>query len=225
MNPGIKMEDSVLTPELPEKQPPFIFRSQGESWELVFQGKKILMHHTNGLSFIHHLLRNPNKEILAIDLYNLGRRPQISGTGKVMSKLSAEEMEEMNQNPSGFTEGPELLDSAAKENYRQKFLDLKAELEEADANNDLGKKEALQKQIEALKEHISAVMGLRGKNRKASGQLGNARSNVTQQINSSLKKINTHHPELGQHLTNTIKTGIFCSYMSDPVSSIAWVFE
>jgi non-specific serine/threonine protein kinase len=49
-----------------------------------------------------------------------------------------------------------------------------------------------------------------------------ARSVVTKRIKGAAKKIEAHHPALGYHLSTTVRTGAFCSYMPDPERPIAW---
>jgi hypothetical protein len=49
-----------------------------------------------------------------------------------------------------------------------------------------------------------------------------ARSVVTKRIKDAVKKIEAYHPALGHHLSTSIKTGAFCTYMPDPERPLAW---
>ena len=49
-----------------------------------------------------------------------------------------------------------------------------------------------------------------------------ARVNVTRAISIALKRIAAHHPELGQHLKNTVATGRMCAYRPDTRLPIEW---
>ena len=40
--------------------------------------------------------------------------------------------------------------------------------------------------------------------------------NITRAIKLALRRINEHHPVLGQHLATTLKTGAYCSYTPNP---------
>lgn len=39
---------------------------------------------------------------------------------------------------------------------------------------------------------------------------------------TGLERIAEHSPELGRHLTTTVRTGTFCSYLPDPLSPVSW---
>jgi hypothetical protein len=47
-----------------------------------------------------------------------------------------------------------------------------------------------------------------------------ARSAVTWRIRKAIKKIEAVNPSLGKHLSNSVKTGLFCSY--HPELSMDW---
>jgi hypothetical protein len=49
-----------------------------------------------------------------------------------------------------------------------------------------------------------------------------ARVNVTRAIVSVLRRIEQHHPALGEHLAATVRTGAFCSYTPDPRVRVEW---
>ena len=49
-----------------------------------------------------------------------------------------------------------------------------------------------------------------------------ARVNVTRATDDAIRRISAHHPELGEHLSVTIRTGVFCSYTPDPRLPVQW---
>jgi len=53
--------------------------------------------------------------------------------------------------------------------------------------------------------------------------LERARLAVTKAIKAALARIDAAHPELGRHLTATVRRGYACVYLPDPRSLIAWV--
>ena len=57
---------------------------------------------------------------------------------------------------------------------------------------------------------------------KAASPAERARVNVTRRLKAAIKKISQGHPELGQHLTSTIKTGAYCCYTPDARLPIRW---
>jgi hypothetical protein len=52
-----------------------------------------------------------------------------------------------------------------------------------------------------------------------------ARLRVTQSIKAALKKIESHDPSLGHHLSTCIRTGHLCAYVPDPSRRVAWVLR
>ena len=75
-------------------------------------------------------------------------------------------------------------------------------------------------ELDAVIDELAKAMGLQGRYRKMSDTAERARSAVTWRIRSAIKKINAAHPRLGQHLSNSIRTGNFCVY--SPESAIEW---
>jgi hypothetical protein len=48
--------------------------------------------------------------------------------------------------------------------------------------------------------------------------------NVTRAIRTAITRVAEVHPALGQYLTQTIKTGTFCSYVPEPHMVLTWEF-
>lgn len=72
--------------------------------------------------------------------------------------------------------------------------------------------------ISQMSEERLAEEGLSISNLRETGE--KARKAVFKCINETRKKIQQEHPELGQHLSNSIRTGFSCSY--SPESPILW---
>lgn len=49
-----------------------------------------------------------------------------------------------------------------------------------------------------------------------------ARVNVTRAIKAAVERVSEHSPDLGRHLSATVRTGTFCAYEPDPRVPIAW---
>ena len=60
------------------------------------------------------------------------------------------------------------------------------------------------------------------RDRVAASAAERARVNVSRTIGAVMKKIASASPALGQHLTATVRTGYFCSYVPDTRVAIAW---
>jgi len=113
-----------------------------------------------------------------------------------------------------------MLDARAREEIADEVRRLQAEIDEADAANDAGRRRRAAAELDRLVESLSKAMGLGGRVRTLGSATERARSSVTWRIRSAIKKIGTAHPRLGRHFENAIKTGTFCSYM--PENPIDW---
>ncbi|WP_423128955.1 tetratricopeptide repeat protein [Gaoshiqia sp. Z1-71] len=117
--------------------------------------------------------------------------------------------------------GEKLIDEKAREQYQKKILNLQNEIEEAEQYSDFDRLEKLQEEYDLLIEHLSGSLNLRGKSRKTGGAVEKARAAVTWRIRNAIARIEQHHPTLGTHLSNAVKTGTLCSYK--PEREIPWI--
>jgi predicted ATPase len=192
-----------------------IFRREGEYWTLTFQGTVCRIKDIRGMQYLAQLLSHPNEEFHAIAL--------VTGGATVLSEASTREKTcDETEELAGFTDAGEMLDPQARAAYKRRLKDLQAELEEAQEFNDLGRVEKVQEEIDFLTQELSHAIGLGGRMRKAASPTERARVNVTRALKAAMKKITESHPSLGEHLTHTVKTGTFCSYIPDPYLPLTW---
>jgi hypothetical protein len=118
-------------------------------------------------------------------------------------------------------EGDTPFDERARRDYEQRIQTLQEEIESAETMNDLLRAEQLNAELDQLTDHLSRALGLGGRLRKTSRPVERARAAVTWRIRSAIRKIEAAHPALGRHLTNTVRTGTFCSY--EPEKKIVWL--
>jgi methylmalonyl-CoA mutase cobalamin-binding subunit len=178
----------------------YVFRRHGKGWEVVFRGKPALMRHSRGLFYISRLLAEPGRDVPAVSLLAAatGIDPRV---------------------PAGSS-GLILTDQARTE-YESRFNELQEELQEAKANNDMGRIERAQTEMEALGTEIARATGLSGRKRELTDaeKVRKAVSNaVTRAIDSFDEK---KYRELVQHLRASISSGRFFKY--DPEQSIDWL--
>ena len=114
------------------------------------------------------------------------------------------------------------LDSRARAEYQARLSELRAGIDEAERDNDLGHAEKLRAEADALSTHIIREAGFRGHERKQSSHSERARLAVTKSIRRVIEKIRELNPALGRHLANSIRTGYFCSYAPDQESQVTW---
>ena len=115
-----------------------------------------------------------------------------------------------------------VLDATARAAYRRRLVDLRDELAEAAAYGDLGRTDRLRAEMEFLTEQLASAMGIGGAARRVGGPSERARSAVTQNIRSTLKRLVQALPVLDEPLARRIRTGAFCAYEPDPSRPVAW---
>jgi non-specific serine/threonine protein kinase len=115
-----------------------------------------------------------------------------------------------------------ILDGQAKLQYRVRLRELRAELEEAEGNNDLGRAESARGELEAIESQLASALGLGGRDRKSHAHSERARWMVTNSIKRAIAKIEQMNPSLGRHLHTCVRTGNFCSYTPDPEHPVTW---
>jgi hypothetical protein len=47
---------------------------------------------------------------------------------------------------------------------------------------------------------------------------------VTRAVRQAIRRIGAHHPQLGDHLSRTIRSGTYCAYIPDPRAPAEWRF-
>jgi TolB-like protein/Tfp pilus assembly protein PilF len=190
---------SDLLPEVPETQQLFstvdknIFMKSGPLWEITFKGNKAVVPDAKGLNDISKLLKQPGEEIHCSELMD------------VAVLVGDEEL---------------TIDDKAKKAYKDRLTQLQLDIEEAQLMNDSVRAGHLQEEMDKILGHLSGSLGLGGKSRKIPDQIDKARSAVTWRIRAAIKKVKESHEALGNHLSNSIRTGVFCSYQ--PENEIEW---
>jgi hypothetical protein len=180
-----------------------LFQKEGEFWTIAFEGAAFRLRDTKGLSYIAALLREPGRELHALDL------------------LSVQPAEDQPRRAPGSDAGP-ILDSQAKAQYRARLDELAEELREAEQWNDRERVARATEEREALAHELAAAVGLGGRDRRAASDAERARINVTRSVKAAMERITEHSPALGHHLEATLKTGTYCSYVPDPRVTIRW---
>jgi tetratricopeptide (TPR) repeat protein len=198
-----------------QKRETNLFRSEGDFWTVAYAGDVVRLKHSKGLQYIAHLLRHPGQEFLALDIAaNVGGQHADSG---IEAQAATREPRSAGPDP--------VLDGPAKAAYKRRLREVRDELQEAEANNDLGHAERLRAELEMLAQHLRAAVGLGGRDRTAASDLERARSAVGKRIRGAIQRIRAAHPALGRHLTATIATGYFCSYWPDADRQVVWELQ
>jgi hypothetical protein len=150
-----------------------------------WQGRELVMPSAKGFEYLAALVAAPHREIHVSDLVG-----------------------DEDRGDAG-----EVLDAKARTSYRQRAEELRAELDEARARNDLGRLERLTVELDAVTDELLAGTGLGGRARKAGSRVDRARVNVQRRIKDAIRRFGGEDQALGRYLEATIRTGTFCSFV------------
>jgi hypothetical protein len=178
--------------------PVFTLERQGEYWSVAWGGVALRLRDSRGLQVLGKLLAHPGQELHVLQLMAVGEG---EGEGR----------------PSDLDGGDagELLDARAIESYRGRLLALHEELEDAEQRTDLGGAERARQEIDALTQELARAVGLGGRSRRAGEAAERARTAVQKRLRSAIRRIEDQLPEVGRHLDQAIRTGLFCGYLPD----------
>jgi hypothetical protein len=188
---AMKMPDLLATTPPPPLAPPtapgpLTLVRDGESWLLTHGAAQLRLKDSRGVQMLSTLLEHPGREFHVLEL---------SGS-----------------DASADSDAGEVLDAAAKADYRARLESLKDDLEEAQRFNDPARAARAQEEIDFIAEELAAGVGLGGRSRKAASNAERARVNVQRRLKDALKRIEEQAPELGRRLSRAVRTGTFCSF-------------
>jgi len=159
----------------------------------------------NGLRYIGYLLTSPGVEFGALDLVsNAGARTPTAAP-------PLDDVAQAGLRVSGPRDGDDVLDAEARADYRRQLVELRQK-------KSLSEDELKEKRW--LESELRAATGFRGRPRKTAPDEEKARVNVRNLMRSAIQKIGVHDPAFAIFLSNSIKTGLRCSYTPD--RPIAW---
>jgi hypothetical protein len=205
--PGVLRRVRGLAPDAAPRERPqgdARFSRDGGLWTIAYEGRKMRLRDLKGLRYIALLLAAPGVDIHVLELVAAAEgwpaRPRPAG-------LADDELR--SSRPTGLDP---LLDPRAREEYRGRLEDLRADLEQAQQFHDGERAALLELEIDALVEELARSAGLGGRGRPSSSPAERARVSVTKAIRTAIKLIEPESPALAEHLTASIRTGRFCSY-------------
>lgn len=176
-----------------------IFKNQGETWQVAYEGIVKSVKHSIGMEYISHLLRRPGEELHAFALLRTrmdDRGPVVVGSAGMFA------------------------DDTALRQYKESLDDLDLELEEAEDDDDGARIISLNRSRVEVLSQIAQATGLNGRKRKASDDRERARQSVSAAIRRAIANIKEMHPQMSQHLVNSLRMGEFLCY--EPDHSISW---
>ncbi|HEX6420499.1 MAG TPA: AAA family ATPase [Acidimicrobiales bacterium] len=166
--------------------------------------------------------------------FGAGHVPDSIGTGQLVRLLTAPGREIAAVELAGAAQGGAIavdsdlgpaLDARAKREYRRRITELRADIDEAEDHNDLERAARHRVELDALLGELSAAVGLGGRDRPQRSGSERARVNTTRNIRRSIAAIAAVLPDLGAHLTVSVRTGHQCSYAPEPAARLRWTVD
>jgi pimeloyl-ACP methyl ester carboxylesterase len=171
-------------------------RRDGDVWTVRFSGRTVHAKPALGLRDLATLVAYPGRRFDATELF-VG-----AGGGPVPA--------------SG---ADPVLDETARTQFRARLAGIEASLAEA-GGADAEEIARLEQEREVLLRELKAATGLGGRRRALGDDAERARKAVAGRIRESIARLGALHPELGEHLASSIRTGSSCVYA--PAAPLRW---
>jgi hypothetical protein len=189
-----------------------MFRREGDYWSVVFEGRTVRVRDLKGIRYLARLLANPGREFHVLDLV-AAESSRFAGAPRGAAAGVSH---------TGTGDAGEMLDARAKDAYRRRLAEIEDDIEQARALEDTEREMQADTERDFLVRELSRAVGLHGRARRAASTSERARVSVTRAVRQAIVRVGEHHPELGEHLDQTIHTGTYCAYVPDasaPVTS------
>jgi tetratricopeptide (TPR) repeat protein len=189
-----------------------VIRREGDYWSVVFAGRTVRVRDLKGVRYLARLLADPGREFHVLDLV-------AAESGHV---AAVERGRVTGLSHTGPGDAGEMLDARAKDAYRRRLAEIEDDIDQARAFGDTERAAQADIERDFLTRELSRAIGLGGRDRRAASNSERARVSVTRAVRQAILRVGAHHPELGEHLERTIRTGTYCAYTPDPRAPAAW---
>jgi hypothetical protein len=193
-----------------------LFRDEGEYWQILYEGKCIHIKSLKGLFYLRHLLQHPDDKI---HVTALGDHYASAACVGLRGDRGLDVPPEA---PLVVNHAGGVIDGRATREYRRRIVELRSEVEGASQGADFGRVASVQREIEFINNELASAYGLNGQLRRLDDPIERMRKAVTNRIHHTIGDIARRNPALGCHLTNAIRTGLFCWYT--PENDVYWEF-
>ena len=164
----------------------------GRDWRLVLGDRSVLVENSIGMLHLAVLIANPRQEIRAADL-----AAGLAALGGAAGDSEAAQP---------------ILDHEAIAEYRHRLKRLEAEIDQLESGNDAGRAVRARAERDWLVAQLAAAAGFGGRTRTFPDQGERARVAVGKAIRRAIVRVTQANPVIGEHLRQTVHTGVRCSY-------------
>jgi hypothetical protein len=164
----------------------------GRKWRLALRNRSVLVEDSIGMVHLAVLIANPRQEIQAADL--------VAG----LAGLSGATGDAGSAHP--------VLDHEAIAEYRNRLKRLDTEIAQLESGEDPARASQARAERDWLIAQLSSAAGFGGRTRSFPDQPERARVAVGKAIRRALTRITAADAIIGEHLHQTVHTGVRCSY-------------
>jgi hypothetical protein len=164
----------------------------GRKWRFTVQNRSALVEDSIGMTYLAVLIANPRQQIQAVDL--------VAGLAALSGTVS-----------DGEAAHP-VLDREAVAEYRNRVNQLDAQLDQLEPGDDSERAVSARAERDWLTAQLAAAAGFGGRTRSFPDQGERARVAVGKAIRRALARIDQADALIGDHLRQTVHTGVRCSY-------------
>ena len=179
----------------------YLFRKEGPTWKIVFEGRPLKGLKGKGFLYIHFLVSNSPGVYRVADLADLD--PAKPDTGDLSNKSSFSHQD--------------IHDSKARHDYREKYKELQEELGEAETNHDLGRREKVQRDMDLLRHEIKI-------NKHFGNETQKARDRIAANIKRAIKEMKKWDIPAAQHFEKALKPIKSFNLSYEPDATVRWNF-
>src|SRR4029077_4882918 len=178
---------------------PVTLEREGGYWAVRHAGTVTRLPDSLGLRYLDLLIRNPGRELAALDMIQLASAAPASTAPSSAAPASTVPPGPA-QHPVTATAADDVLDARALAEYRHRLAELDDDLAEAERWNDTERASRARTERDFLLRELASATGIHGRPRRLGSESERARVNVTRAIRSAIDRVRTHSPEAAAHL-------------------------
>jgi hypothetical protein len=178
-------------------------------WTASCDGSIVRLQNSKGLRYLAELVARPGVERHVLDLVDSVEGVSADGA------------------PDRRTLGDagSVLDGRARDAYRRRIEQLRAEAGDALEAGLLESAESKQAELDQLVVQLAQAFGLGGRDRRAASVAERSRLNVTRALRSALGKVGDALPQAGPVLDRRVRTGLYCAYEPAEDDEVLWIVQ
>jgi hypothetical protein len=220
---GEAIAESERQEELPNER--YLFRNDGPSWTIRYEGKTLSGFTGKGFEIIHYLICKKGQVFHISELAKEIDKIDLDESKKLSEIDSEKERDEGNKKKAKnqLIDGKDMICGESKKDIKEHFYYLKNELREAENNHDPGRKEKVDKELTEFTKYMNSYFKKGGKSREFADDITRAKGRLSKRIERALKSIKKQDEKMYRHFHSALRpvNSFLQSYTPD--RDIGWL--